>query len=146
MASPNPIGSSQGAKCPSPSALTNLAPRMNFLDGRAAVHVVVAGGVVLAGDDVDGLRLGVDLVQGDGAVAFAEALRVRYPDLDELDAKVWSSTTMALIRLFQRNATAAGLSYADAARGVFDRLGALTQASSVRQGAAGSNRSGNAGY
>ncbi|MEU4464102.1 hypothetical protein AB0G20_10360 [Streptomyces sp. NPDC024017] len=53
---------------------------------------------------------------------------------------------MALLRLFQRNATAAGLSYADAAQDVLDRLGALTQGSSVRQVAAGSNRSGNAGY
>jgi len=56
----------------------------------------------------------------------ADALRERYPELDEIDAKVWSSTTMALIHLFQRNATAHGLSYAQAAQDVFDRLAALT--------------------
>jgi AcrR family transcriptional regulator len=70
----------------------------------------------------------------------ADALRVRYPELDEMDAKVWSSTTMALLRLFQRNAAAHGLSYAEAAQDVFDRLAALTSRSSSHRITAGSRR------
>jgi AcrR family transcriptional regulator len=70
----------------------------------------------------------------------ADALRVRYPELDEMDAKVWSSTTMALLRLFQRNAAAHGLSYAVAAQDVFDRLAALTSRSSSHRITAGSRR------
>ncbi|MET9849750.1 TetR/AcrR family transcriptional regulator [Streptomyces ossamyceticus] len=68
----------------------------------------------------------------------ADALRVRYPELDEMDAKVWSSTTMALLRLFQRTAPAHGLSYAEAAQDVFDRLAALTSRNSSHRITAGS--------
>jgi hypothetical protein len=47
---------------------------------------------------------------------------------------------MALIRLSQRNAAAHGLSYAEAAQDVFDRLAALTSRNSSHRITAGSRR------
>jgi AcrR family transcriptional regulator len=56
----------------------------------------------------------------------AEALCAGFPALDRGDADIWACTTMAMLRLLQRNAEADGVTYAKAARKVFGRLGSLT--------------------
>jgi AcrR family transcriptional regulator len=56
----------------------------------------------------------------------AGALCSRFPDLAGEDAKVWACTTMAMLRLMQRNAFEEHISFAEAARDAFSRLGALT--------------------
>jgi AcrR family transcriptional regulator len=55
----------------------------------------------------------------------AEALNERYPELDAEDAKVWGYLVMAMVRLSHRNVGMAGGDYAQAARGVFARLGSV---------------------
>lgn len=62
----------------------------------------------------------------------AEALGHRFTDLDAGDSKVWAYTTMAMLRLMQRNAFEESISFTEAARGVFGRLGELTAGRSKR--------------
>jgi AcrR family transcriptional regulator len=55
----------------------------------------------------------------------AEALCVRFPDLDAEDAEVWAVVTMAMLTLMQYNATARRTSYTDSARDAFRRFRGL---------------------
>jgi AcrR family transcriptional regulator len=58
----------------------------------------------------------------------AEALRIRYPDLDRSDARVWGATSYALLRLAESLATSRGTALDGAAREVVDRFARLIAA------------------